>query len=63
MGFHDFLNFGIFSGFSENPRDLWQIFGIQDFFESRDFYPRDFHPWDTRFFSPVIFIPGIRDLP
>ena len=57
---------GIFLGFSENPRYFWPIPAIWDFFESRDFDPRDprdFHPRNPGFFtfgiSRRFFIPGI----
>ena len=69
MSFHDFLNIGIFSGFSEIPGIFGQspgfgiffslgifIPGIRDFSQSRDLYPRD-----SDFFSLGIFIPTIRD--
>ena len=61
-GFHDFRTIGIFSGFSENPRNFWSFFVcIFDFFLSRDLYLRDFHPGIRDFLSLGIFIPGIRD--
>ena len=57
---------GIFLGFSENPRYFWPIPAIWDFFESRDFDPRDprdFHPRNPGIFtfgiSRRFFIPEI----
>ena len=31
LGFYGFLTIGIFTGFYENPRDFWRIFGIRVF--------------------------------
>ena len=53
LGFYGFLAIGIFSKFSKNPRDFWQIPGIRDFFESQDFYPRG---------SGFLLIPGFLSL-
>ena len=58
MGFYGFLTIGIFSGFSENPRDSWQIPGIRDFRSLGIFIPGI-----RNFLSLGILIPGIRDFP
>ena len=56
------MTIGIFSGFSENPRDFWQIPGIRDFFVVSGFLSPGFSsPGFGIFFSLGIFIPGIRD--
>ena len=41
LSFYDFLAIGIFPGSSENPREFWRIPGITNFYQSRNFYPRD----------------------
>ena len=62
FGFHDFRTVGIFSWFSENPRDFWFFFVcILDFFCLEICIPGTFIPGIRDFLSLGIFIPGIQD--